>query len=101
MHYIKYFILLLFIGLISCSPKVAKQTSTSDTTTSGYFSTMAPKPGPARDIEIGKSSTFTLANGLKIIVVENHKIPQITYQLTIDMDPMLEKEKAGLADIAG
>jgi predicted Zn-dependent peptidase len=101
MRYIKYFIFLLLIVLISCSPKVAKEASTSDANTAGEFRTMAPKPGPAREIEIGKSSTFTLANGLKIIVVENHKIPQISYQLTIDMDPMLEKEKAGLADITG
>ena len=62
---------------------------------------MAPKAGPARPVKIGTSHQFTLANGLKVIVVENHKLPQISYQLTIDLDEMMEKEKSGLAGISG
>lgn len=65
------------------------------------FRKMAPEAGPARPVEIGKSHQFTLANGLKVIVVENHKLPQISYQLSIERDPNMEKEKAGLADITG
>jgi zinc protease len=99
MRYIKSLLFLTVLFLVSCSPKVGKETTSSGT--SGDFRTMAPKPGPARAIEIGTSSNFTLANGLKVIVVENHKLPQISYQLTIDRDPVLEKEKAGLADISG
>ena len=62
---------------------------------------MAPTAGPARPVKIGTSHQFTLANGLKVIVVENHKLPQIYYQLTIDRDEMMEKEKSGLAGISG
>ena len=62
---------------------------------------MAPTAGPARPVKIGTSHQFTLANGLKVIVVENHKLPQISYQLTIDRDEMMEKEKSGLAGISG
>ncbi len=101
MHHIKYFILLAVIGIASCAPKVAKETTSTAPAPSKDFRTMAPPAGPARAIEIGKSSQFTLANGLKVIVVENHKIPEISYQLTIDMDHMQEKEKAGLSDITG
>jgi len=100
MRYIKSFLFLAVILVMSCSPKVGKET-TSSGSSSGDFRSMAPKPGPARAIEIGTSTNFTLANGLKVIVVENHKLPQISYQLTIDRDPVLEKEKAGLADISG
>ena len=32
-----------------------------------------PKPGPAPKINIKKPETFSLPNGLKVLVVENHK----------------------------
>ena len=98
MKYIHSLLVFLIVGMIACAPKVAKETSTD---AAKDFRSMAPAAGPARPIEIGKSNQFTLANGLKVIVVENHKLPQISYQLTIDRDPILEKEKAGLADLAG
>ncbi|MEO6132397.1 MAG: hypothetical protein ABIQ02_11150, partial [Saprospiraceae bacterium] len=101
MNHIKSIILLTIVAMASCAPKMAKDTASGDHSQSKDFRTMAPKPGPARQIEIGKSTLYTLANGLKIIVVENHKIPEISYQLTIDMDHMQEKEKAGLSDITG
>jgi len=101
MRYIKSLFFLTILFMVACSPKVGKETASSANTSSGDFRSMAPKAGPARAIEIGTSSTFTLANGLKVVVVENHKLPQISYQLSIDRDPVLEKEKAGLADMAG
>jgi len=63
--------------------------------------TTAPEPGPAPKISIGKADKFVLDNGLKVIVVENHKIPKVSFQLTIDMDPVLEGDKVGYTDIAG
>ncbi len=65
------------------------------------FRSVAPEAGPARTIEIGESETFTLDNGLKVIVVENHKVPRISYQLFIDRDAIVEAEKAGYVQIAG
>ena len=38
----------------------------------------APAPAPAPKIQIGESETFTLDNGLKVILVENHKRPVIS-----------------------
>jgi zinc protease len=60
-----------------------------------------PKPGPAPEIQIGDYERFTLDNGLKVIVVENHKIPKVTYQLSLDIDPVMEGEQAGYVSLAG
>ncbi|MCG8411619.1 MAG: insulinase family protein [Bacteroidales bacterium] len=60
-----------------------------------------PKPGPAPEFKIGKHKTFTLKNGLKVILVENHKLPRVSFQLTIDADPIFEKEIAGTANFTG
>lgn len=102
MHHMKYTLLAIIIALAACAPKVVQETtSTKGTTSTGNFRSMPPKAGPARAVEIGNSHQFTLGNGLKVIVVENHKLPQISYNLSIDRDPILEKEKAGLLGIAG
>lgn len=53
-----------------------------------------PKPGPAPVINLGEPETFTLKNGLKVLVVENNKLPRVTARLVIDNPPTLE-EKAG------
>jgi len=58
-----------------------------------------PKPGPAPVINIGKPQTFELKNGLKVMVVENNKLPRVSYDLTIDNAPYAEGDKKGVADI--
>jgi len=58
-----------------------------------------PKPGSAPTINVGKPSTFTLKNGLKVLVVENHKLPRISFNLTIDNAPYTEGNKKGVADL--
>jgi len=60
-----------------------------------------PKPGPAPEFKIGEYKTFTLDNGLKVIVVENHKVPQISFQLTVDVDPISEKNAIGYVSMTG
>ncbi len=60
-----------------------------------------PEPGPAPQINIGNPATFTLPNGLKVFVVENHKLPRVTYSLVLDRDPILEGDKAGLTSFVG
>ncbi|MBC9794668.1 insulinase family protein [Sinomicrobium weinanense] len=60
-----------------------------------------PKPGPAPEINLGVPSTFELDNGLKVIVMENHKLPRISYTLTIDNPPFTEGEKAGVSALTG
>jgi len=60
-----------------------------------------PEPGPAPEINIGDPATFTMPNGLRVFVVENHKLPRVTYSLVLDRDPILEGEKAGLTSLIG
>lgn len=60
-----------------------------------------PEPGPAPEINLGDFETFTLKNGLKVFVVENHKLPRVAFSLIIDRDPILEGDKAGYVGIAG
>ncbi len=58
-----------------------------------------PKQGPAPVINIGKPQTFELPNGLKVMVVENNKLPRVSYNLTMDNAPYAEGDKKGVADI--
>lgn len=60
-----------------------------------------PIPAPAPEINIGDPETFTLPNGLKVFVVENHKLPRVTYSLILDRDPILEGDKAGAIGMVG
>ena len=52
-----------------------------------------PKPGAAPTIKIGKPVTFELKNGLKVMVVENHKLPRVSFSLTLDNDPYTQCNK--------
>ena len=63
--------------------------------------TTAPVPGAARTPEIASYESFTLKNGLKVFVVENHKLPRITMRLILERDPIVEGDKAGYVQIAG
>lgn len=60
-----------------------------------------PKPGPAPEINLQEPVSFQLKNGLKVMVVENHKLPRVSIQLTIDNPPVLEGEKAGVSSLTG
>lgn len=60
-----------------------------------------PEAGPAPEINLGKPETFTLNNGLKVLVVENHKLPRVSMTLTMDNPPHSEGNKAGVAGIMG
>ncbi len=63
--------------------------------------TKEPKAGPAPKINLGKPQTFELKNGLKVLVVENHKLPKVTASLILDNGPIFEDDKAGLTSITG
>lgn len=56
-----------------------------------------PKPGPASKINLKDPARFELKNGLKVLVVENHKLPRVRVQLSIDNPPIMEGDKVGLS----
>ncbi len=61
----------------------------------------APEAGEARKVEIAKSQSFTLDNGLEVFVVENHKLPQVSYSLVVDYDPIMEGKRVGMLTMFG
>lgn len=60
-----------------------------------------PKPGPAPEVKLGKTETFTLPNGLKVFVVENHKLPTVAISVQLDIRPELQGSMAGYEDFVG
>ncbi|PWD99674.1 M16 family metallopeptidase [Marinilabilia rubra] len=60
-----------------------------------------PVPGPAPEVQIGDYDKFTLPNGLTVIVVENDKVPVVSYSLTLDVDLPREGKNAGYISMAG
>jgi predicted Zn-dependent peptidase len=45
-------------------------------------------PGHPPVVNINKTTDVFLANGLKVMIVENHKLPKVTFKLTIDNPPL-------------
>jgi zinc protease len=58
-----------------------------------------PKPGISPIINIKKPQTFTLSNNMKVLVVENHKLPRVTFNLTLDNPLFLEGNKKGVDEL--
>ena len=60
-----------------------------------------PEPGPAPKVKLGESKKFILKNGLTVIMVENHKLPRASVNLTIDNYPSFQGDKAGVSSMMG
>jgi len=60
-----------------------------------------PKPGPAPVITIKDPVIIKMANGITVLVVENHKLPKINASLSIDRGPIVEGDKAGINQLMG
>ena len=58
-----------------------------------------PKSGPAPVISLGKPKTFTLKNGMKVLVVENNKLPRAYANLSIDNKPDYEGKIKGVSSL--
>ena len=58
-----------------------------------------PKPGPSPVIKIKKPQSFTLPNGLQVLIVENHKLPKVSFSLNIDNTPYAEGAKKGVSSL--
>ncbi|NII85810.1 insulinase family protein [Pedobacter sp. SG908] len=60
-----------------------------------------PKPGPAPVITVGDPVIYKLANGITVLVVENHKLPKVSASYSIDAGPITEGAKAGVVGLMG
>ena len=65
------------------------------------FRSKAPGAAPARNIDLGEYNSFDMANGLKVIIVENHKLPVVSYQVSLLNDPIKENDMVGYVSFAG
>ncbi len=103
----------LFLGLIAlllvaaCSTpqatadKMAGKPMESTALNKDDFRAMPPEPGPAPTIQLGDFQDFKLENGLQVVLVENHKLPRVSYQLFIDVPPHMEGDYAGTSSLMG
>jgi zinc protease len=60
-----------------------------------------PEAGPAPTINIKDSEVFKTANGITVILSENHKLPKVTFNLVVGSSPKMDGAMTGLSDIAG
>lgn len=60
-----------------------------------------PAPGPAPTVNVGAHELFTLGNGLRVIVVENHKLPKVEVQMRFDHAPLAQGSSIGYIDLFG
>jgi len=60
-----------------------------------------PQPGPAPLIQLGKYETFELANGLKVFIIGNNKLPRVAFYLIINRTPILQGDETGYISAAG
>jgi predicted Zn-dependent peptidase len=60
-----------------------------------------PEPGPDPKVKLGEPVKFELKNGLKVIVVQNNKLPRASASLTIDNAPRFEGDIAGVSSMMG
>lgn len=85
----KKIITLLYMGLLSTGLWAQLDRSTP------------PAAGPAPQINIGESQQFTLKNGLQVFVVEDHKLPMVSYSLTLNTGAVPEGEATGYVELVG
>jgi zinc protease len=61
-----------------------------------------PDPGPLRPYAVPRVQTFTLNNGLRVLLVERHSLPIVSARFIVDAGAMREPaEKNGLAVMTG
>ena len=60
-----------------------------------------PALGPSPSIKLKKPSMFELKNGLKVLVVENHKLPKVAVSLKIDNVPHTKGHIKGVENLMG
>ena len=60
-----------------------------------------PEAGPAPEIQLGSTESFVMDNGLKVFVVENHKLPKVSISLQFKYQPELEGDAVGISSITG
>lgn len=79
----------LAVAFIFCATSVIAQVDRS----------IQPKAGPAPTINLASPTTFEAKNGMKVMVVENDKLPRVRVQLVLDNPMHASGKKAGVEAI--
>ena len=77
---------LLFCGIFSTALQAQIDRSTM------------PESGELPEINLGEPDRYSFNNGLELLVVEDHKLPQVNARLVIDNKPIIE-DKPGTASL--
>ncbi len=60
-----------------------------------------PKAAAAPAINIKNSEVFKTANGITVVLSENHKLPRVSFNMVMGASPMIEGSKAGANQLMG
>lgn len=82
--YILYTLVVLFSGI---------------TATAQIDRSKIPASGPTPEVNLGQADEFTLKNGLTVLVVNDTKLPAVTWSLNLNNPPAFEGEKAGVQSL--
>ncbi|MCC6838842.1 MAG: insulinase family protein [Flavobacteriales bacterium] len=63
--------------------------------------TQAPPAAPAPEVHLGQYKTSLLPNGMRLIIVENHRTPVVSAQVRFDIPPVNQGDLAGMQELAG
>ncbi|WP_194851460.1 insulinase family protein [Nonlabens antarcticus] len=63
--------------------------------------TKIPESGPTPEINLGEPYSFDLKNGLQVLVVEDTKLPTVSFSLDLNNPPIVEGNKAGVQSLTG
>ena len=63
--------------------------------------TKMPASGPTPEVNLGDADEFTLKNGLTVLVVNDTKLPSVTFNLNLNNPTALEGDKAGVQSLTG
>jgi zinc protease len=85
MKRVTYLIIILFILIFNVTAQVDRS--------------KAPQSGPAPKVLLGEYSKFELPNGLKVFVVEDHRLPRVTFSISLIIDPPLEGVNTGIGNL--
>ncbi|MCT7904094.1 Peptidase M16 inactive domain [Candidatus Ornithobacterium hominis] len=97
--YITILSIFLFYACATRSQKSQENSSQATKSQALLDRSVRPMPGPAPKININKPKEFQLDNGLKVLVVENHKLPRVALNLSLDNPMKAYAGKKGVSDL--
>lgn len=60
-----------------------------------------PAPGPVPEVRLANHTDLVLPNGMRLLVVEDHRAPTLGVQVHFDIPPIVQGDKAGYVDLLG